>query len=163
MKIKFVDWAYWILSFLPVFVTGILFPYFPDTIPAHWDAAGQVNRYGNKIELFIFPVLILVLAHFSMWFYSWINKGFKDTKKIGTTTKLGFIVVLNITAYAILFNTYTAVHSQAALDLYKLVLIMFGLFNIVLANYLPKTRQNSRIGIRTKWTLLNEDVWHKTP
>lgn len=162
MKGKFVDWACWILTFLPLFVTGIVYPFFPDIIPAHWNGAGQINRYGSKIELFIFPVLILVLVLFSKWFSSWINKGFKDAKQIGAVTQLSFVAVLNITAYSVLFNTYAEGHSKAAVDLPKIILIMFGFFNIVLAYYLPKSRQNSRIGIRTKWTLRSEDIWHKT-
>jgi len=40
--------------------------------------------------------------------------------------------------------------------------IMVGLLFIFIGNYLGKIKQNWFIGIRTPWTLANEEVWNKT-
>lgn len=40
--------------------------------------------------------------------------------------------------------------------------IFVGIVLIVVGNYIPKTRQNYTVGIRTPWTLNNEENWNKT-
>lgn len=37
---------------------------FPDEIPGHYNAAGEIDRWGSKTELFILPVVSLVLYAF---------------------------------------------------------------------------------------------------
>lgn len=33
----------------------------PEKVPAHFDGSGNVDRYGNKIELIILPIIALVI------------------------------------------------------------------------------------------------------
>ena len=33
---------------------------------------------------------------------------------------------------------------------------------IVLGNFMPKTRSNSTIGVRTKWSMYNDNTWRKS-
>lgn len=40
--------------------------------------------------------------------------------------------------------------------------VMMGVLCIVVGNYLPKTRRNSTIGVKIKWTLENEENWNAT-
>lgn len=65
MKIKFIDWFYAILSFLPLIVTNIVLPDFPNTIPTHFSASGRVDRYGSRGELFIIAIVFCPLQCFS--------------------------------------------------------------------------------------------------
>ena len=39
---------------------------------------------------------------------------------------------------------------------------MIGLFQIVFGNIMPKLRRNSFIGLRTSWSMANDDVWQKS-
>jgi uncharacterized membrane protein len=80
MKVKAINLIYWILACLPLIVTIVVFPYFPDTIPAHYNASGLVDRYGSKFELFILPAVIIVIAVFFMFFFSYVEK--KSSRKI---------------------------------------------------------------------------------
>ena len=41
------------------------------------------------------------------------------------------------------------------------ICIVMGVVFIVLGNYLPKTKQNSTVGVRTKYTLGSEEIWNK--
>ena len=38
--------------------------FLPQTIPVHF-ANGIADGYGNKVEIFMFPVLLLLLAYFT--------------------------------------------------------------------------------------------------
>lgn len=40
--------------------------------------------------------------------------------------------------------------------------VLMGLIAIVIGNYLPKTRRNSTIGVKIKWTLENDENWNAT-
>lgn len=163
MKIKFINWIYWVLAFLPLIVTSVVFSAFPATIPAHFDAAGKVDRYGNKLELFIFPVTILVIALFFWIFFSVANKStdYKNAK-IVDVSKIIVIITFNVISYAFLLSTYNSVHAKENLDLFKIGAILICLGDIVLANYLQKCKWNGFTGIRTKWTLASEAVWCQT-
>lgn len=51
------------------YVTGIIYTIFiwnqlPDQVPAHYNGAGEVNRWGSKWELIILPVIAALLAVF---------------------------------------------------------------------------------------------------
>src|SRR5262249_16051430 len=43
-------------------VTVILYPGQPSRIPMHWNWRGEVNRYGDKLEIFLMPAAIIVVA-----------------------------------------------------------------------------------------------------
>ena len=52
-----------------LYVTGIIYTIFiwnqlPDQVPAHYNGAGEVNRWGSKWELIILPVIAALLAVF---------------------------------------------------------------------------------------------------
>ena len=49
---------------IPVAVTGIVLQFMPDVIPMHHDLAGNTDRWGSKMESFIFPIAILFITLF---------------------------------------------------------------------------------------------------
>ena len=163
MKIKFTDWIYWVLSFLPLVVVCIFFPAFPETIPAHFDSSWQADRWGSRSELFIMPIAIIGIAAFFWFFFKAINKSAegKNAKSIDVL-KLVVIAVFNVVTYLMLTVQYNVVHAKSGPDVYKIIAVLISIADVIIANYLPKCRQNGIIGIRTKWTLENEDVWYRT-
>ena len=47
---------YIVLMALPILVTLALLPSMPDQVPMHYGFDSQVNRWGSKYEMLIFPV-----------------------------------------------------------------------------------------------------------
>ncbi len=41
-------------------LSAVLYARLPDTVPVHWNFAGQVDRYGSKLEVVLFGPLLLV-------------------------------------------------------------------------------------------------------
>ena len=41
-------------------------------------------------------------------------------------------------------------------------MILLGVLMIVLGNFMPKTRRNRLVGLRTKWSLYNDTTWRKS-
>ena len=54
----------WIVTFIPTIVTAIVLKIMPDQVPMHYDAAGNIDRWGSKYENFIFPVIIIGMTLF---------------------------------------------------------------------------------------------------
>jgi uncharacterized membrane protein len=48
------------------------------------------------------------------------------------------------------------------IDMAIIVPMLIGALFVVLGNYMSKMRRNFFIGIRTPWTLADEDVWYRT-
>ena len=61
----------WFFALIPVAVTSIVLQFMPDIIPMHHDLAGNTDRWGSKMESFIFPVIIMFITLF------WYLKGCK--------------------------------------------------------------------------------------
>lgn len=59
MKIKFYNWIYAILTFIPLIVANIEYTALPNTIPIHFNAYGQPDRFGNRIDIFTFPIFMI--------------------------------------------------------------------------------------------------------
>lgn len=67
------------------------------------------------------------------------------------------------------FALLTAVQAMVVLtakgievDHIRVVTIGVGLLLVIIGNYLPKTRRNYIMGLRTPWALADERVWDKT-
>ena len=65
---------YIVLMALPILVTLALLPSMPDQVPMHYGFDSQVNRWGSKYEMLIFPVLTLVAGIFLLASGSWSQK-----------------------------------------------------------------------------------------
>lgn len=53
-----------LLAVLPFLITILLLRMVPDEIPMHYDFSGNINRWGSKFELLLFPVFIAVFQVF---------------------------------------------------------------------------------------------------
>ena len=57
-------WGFYIANFIVILIyLGIswwLYQQAPDRIPVHWNTAGKVDSYGNRIEIFIACLIPLI-------------------------------------------------------------------------------------------------------
>ena len=54
--------ALWIISFLPLVGTAVALLFMPDVVPMHYNAAGEIDRWGSKYENLLLPLIVLLLA-----------------------------------------------------------------------------------------------------
>jgi uncharacterized membrane protein len=72
--------AMWIISCISVVGTAFMLPFMPESVPMHYDTAGNVDRWGSKYENFIFPIIIIAMSLF------WTLLIFAFEKKAGKTS-----------------------------------------------------------------------------
>ena len=155
---------YTILMFLPLVITIITLPFFPDRIPAHYDLAGNIDRWGSKYENFILPITVIVLGLIMTYVTPLTMK--KDNKqaneKVVDMVGLASLGLFNAMTIIFLYEAYFPAKGMSApvvIDPAQLIFIVMGLSFIVMGNYMPKCKLNALIGVRTTWSMKNERSW----
>lgn len=135
------------------------FSLLPDRIPTHWNAQGIVDGYGPKYLIFLFSLMPIMI-------YGLLGILPKiDPKKEAYTKHNKAYQTVRIALSVFMAGIYI-VTALAALDyplkVDMLVKLGIGILFIIMGNVLSQARQNYMFGIRTPWTLANEEVWRKT-
>ena len=158
---------FWVLTFLPLLIVGISLFFLPEQIPAHYGMSGEVNRWGSKFETLLFPVMSLLLGIFlaicirfarRKEVYGNINE--KIMWIVGICTLL-FLNVLTFFFLCLALNQVTDI-SFSAVDINQWIFGFLGILLVVIGSILPKVRRNSLIGLRTIWSMKNDDTWRKS-
>jgi len=131
-----------------------------EKLPVHFDIDGNPDRYGNPfMALLGLPLInmvsLLVVAFVRRFDPRQQNAAASDKSMAGIMTVMAlFLAIIHL---AIILSVFKVI-SFSGLNVYLLI----GLLLIVIGNFLPKTRSNFFLGIRTPWTLSSETVWRKT-
>jgi len=144
---------------LPFIYLAYIWNQLPEKVPMHWNIKGEIDRYGEKIELIIIPILLPLLVYIIFLVVPKIDPKNK-LNKMGN--KLQSIKFLSTTFMSILalFIIYTAKNESFTNPNY--IVLSIGILYIIFGNYFKTIKANYFIGIRTPWTMENETVWKKT-
>ena len=169
--------AVWIIAVLQVIVTGVFLRLMPDTVPIHWDIMGRADNFGSKYTYLIMPAVTAAMVLFLTAMGRPLAKkaeGAQDEKK--TAEAVNNIKVMNIVMVSVTvlmsviqcYNLYNATRSGkvGAENLTDnglgIMVFMMGLMFIVLGNFMPKTKRNGSIGLRTSSSMYNDTTWRKS-
>ena len=167
----------WAISFISLIGTAIVLQFMPESVPMHYDASGNIDRWGSKYENLIFPMIILAMSLFWTLFMRYFEKKAlkaaddKESAGAGSNAKVLGIVGLcmagmfTVMQGFILYGAYSESVSGATqwtVDIGKVSLILMGILFIVLGNYMTKTRINSVVGFRVSWSMYNDNTWRKS-
>jgi len=130
------------------------------SIPVHWNAAGEADRYGGKIEgLLLLPLVSIgIVLLFTLIRY--IDPLRANIERSGQAYRAVLFVTLFLMAVLHVGAVLSAV--GYGINIGVLAAPMAGLMFIVIGNYLGKIRRNYMFGVRTPWTLASELSWNKT-
>ena len=169
--------AMWIISFIPLALTAAVLQFLPDMVPMHYDLAGNIDRWGSKFEELILPAIAIVLALlWTLMIRYYQNKAAmaaeeKERAEALSNAKVLGIVGTAVAAFFTVLQGYNLYHAYAdakagsqtaAVDTGRVLCIVLGLLFIVLGNFMPKTRTNSVVGLRTSWSMYNDSTWAKS-
>lgn len=131
----------------------------PQEIPIHWNLKGEVDRYGEKIEILLIPILLPLLIYIIFSVIPKIDPK-KKLEKMGNKLRtLKFLLTTIMSALA-LFIIYS-IQSKSSTSP-NIIFLIVGVLYVVLGNYFKTIKANYFIGIRTPWTLESETVWKET-
>ena len=169
--------AMWIIALIALVGTAAALTLFPETVPVHFDARWQPDRWGSRWELLLLPAILLILSGVLTWVLNTFAKKAaeaedgKDSASARANVKAVGIAGVSLNAMLtlvqawLLLRIYRATAPGGAVTgdvLDRLPLILVGLLFIVLGNIMPKTRRNGFIGFRVSWSMYNDETWRRT-
>lgn len=153
------EWPLWLIVALPFAYLAYLWPHLPTQVPIHWNMQGEIDRYANKIQLIMLPIMLPLLNYLLLLFIPFLDpkKKLKQNDR-----KYQSIKILMVTLMSALCLYILSAAKQASLSHPNAVVLLIGVVYMVLGNYLATLKANYFIGIRTPWTLEDEQVWKDT-
>ena len=148
-----------LLTLLSLISVGIIYPLIPGQIPSHWNSNGEVDDYAPKVYIWLLAVLPLV-SSIAFVTVSRIDPRKENYEKHQTAYQvmaIGVTTIFYVVFLLVLFSSLGIVF-----DVRIIFMLLVGVFLVLLGNFSPQIRFNYMFGIRTPWTLANENVWRKT-
>ncbi len=143
----------------PFIYLAFIWKNLPDSVPIHWDIEGDIDRYGDKSELILIPILLPLLIYVIFTIVPLIDPKGK-IQQMGNKyfiLKTAMTVFMSILASIIIY----AVKNESLYNP-NYIILLIGVLLMILGNYFKTLRANYFIGIRTPWTLENQTVWKET-
>ena len=159
-NLKLLDYLIWIIIAGTLVSAIYFYSILPDQVATHWNAAGEVDGWGSKtMGAFIAPI-IMIAMYVLFIFLPRLDPKKENYQNFKGVYK-GFQLLLIAFLAAMHFIT-NGVNLGYNLSIDKLMPILVGVLFIVIAFFLKNIKPNWFIGIRTPWTLSNDQVWKKT-
>lgn len=148
------------------FATSIaLYPRLPAIIPTHWNAAGVINGWMPKAEgAFIGPGLALVIILFLILIEPAQSPPAPTGGDRERLPARNYPSIVATVAGICLYATVGVLMAGMGwhMDMPSHAAIGLGLVMVVTGNSLRNVPRNGVVGVRTPWTLANEEVWRRT-
>lgn len=154
------DWPLWIVMIGLIVSAFFIYPHLPEQVPSHWNLKGEVDSYMSRPQgAFVMPLTVLVL-YLLMVIVPAIDPRrdnyirFQNAYRLmrwSLVLFLGGLWVLTI-MFAMGYDVNISLIVKAGVSLLL----------AVIGNFMGQFRHNYFVGIKTPWTLANEEVWHQT-
>lgn len=148
-----------IIVILPLIYLAFVWKSLPDIVPTHFNIEGKADDWSSKTTLIYISAGITFGIYLLMLIIPYIDPKKKIEQMGNKYFNLRFILSLFMSILATYIIYITKVGTMEGSN--GLFIIIGALF-AMLGNYFQTVRANYFVGIRTPWTLENENVWKKT-
>lgn len=126
----------------------------------HWNVAGEADSFINKWwGALLFPIFLTGIVALVV-FLPKVDPRKENYEKFEKVYRI-FLHVFVLFLFSMYVVTL-AYNIGIPVQVDVVVPIGVGMLFIAIGNYMPKIKPNYFFGIRTPWTLENEEVWQKT-
>jgi len=129
-------------------------------LPVHWGPSGEADRFGGKTEaLLMLPLIMLGLCVLFVVLPRVLprRRHLASSASTYTTAWIGSLVLMGG------IHTVSVVNATGGeIPVTRIITAGVGALFLILGNYLPKTRSNWAVGVRTPWTMESEHSWRCT-
>lgn len=147
-----------IIILLPIVAGIILWDQLPDSMPAHWNFDGEVDRWTSKATAVFFYPFLLLAVHWICIIGTSLDPKRKNQPEKVLTLLMWLLPVMSI----VLNGSIYAVAMNKDVNIEVIISLLVGVIFTIIGNYLPKCKQNYTIGIKIPWTLDSEENWNRT-
>lgn len=158
------------LAMLPFLIATFFYLWLPETLPMHYNGAGEIDRWASRKEIIMMGALLSAIpAHLPLFIRFIKSKNIKNTTKTDWKICLWTINVMSLTyvAFCLFFSIKSnndailAGYTQSSPDVVTIATIVANAVILILGVILPVLKPNNYIGIRLDATLNNPKLWYK--
>jgi uncharacterized membrane protein len=146
-----------ILAFL---LPAVLYDRLPDPMPSHFNFQGEIDGWMPKPwGAFLLPLVMAGVLAMLAALPRISPKGFEVD---GSSRAFAAITLATTGLLLMIHLSVLLISMGVAVPIAALMPVLLGAMLAGIGNYLSKVPRNFFIGIRTPWTLADEDVWFRT-
>lgn len=142
---------------VPVVYLILIWGDLPEEVPMHWNAKGEIDRYGSKDEL----IGLLLMLNLPLYFILKYVPQLDPKKKVTPEQLAGLRLIMHLFMSGLALFILSSTHSGELSNPFGIVSLV-GILFAALGWYFSRLKPNYFIGIRTPWTLESEEVWYQT-
>lgn len=150
-----------ILIVIAAFLISIYFyPMLPEKMPTHWNFKGEIDGYSGRLTgAFLMPVINLIM--YVLFIFMPILDPKKENYKLFEGTYKYFRYLFHLFFLGIhIMIIFAALGYKVNTS--RLTIFGISLLFALMGKVMGRVKHNYFVGIRTPWTLANEEVWTKT-
>lgn len=129
-------------------------------LPSHWGVSGQPDTFSGKWFALFLPVGMAAGTSLLLWFLPALEPRLANLERSEGLYRWLWAALLLLSAAIELVIVSTALHWGLRVE--HVLAGAIGTLFVLTGNQLGKSRSMYLIGIRTPWTLANEEVWIRT-
>lgn len=139
---------------------AVMYPRLPAVVPSHWDAYGRVDGYMSRGLMVLMGLGLPVAIYALMTVLPRIDPRRENYARFaGAYGLIRAAVAILITG---IFAVALATGAGHPLPVERIAPVAVGLLFVLIGNVMGQVRHNYFVGIRTPWTLADEEVWRRT-
>ena len=147
-----------LFALLPIVVGLLLWNKLPESMPVHFNLAGEADGFASKtIMVFGLNAFLAIIHLITLYFVMNDPKNANIGNKMFGVVSFLIPVIGNVTSYAIY-----AFALGYQINMTMIVSTLLGILFIIIGNYMTKNHQNYTVGIKLPWTLNSTENWNKT-
>jgi len=140
--------------------SAVLYGQLPNRIPIHFGINGSADQYGDKwYAVLLMPGISLLVWALLLTLPSIDPK--REFYKVGIGT-YWLVVNLIVLFLGVIHFVMLGIAAGWNISITQVICIAIGLLFVLLGNQFPRIQPNWFMGIRTPWTLSDEEVWKRT-
>jgi uncharacterized membrane protein len=154
------EWPLWIIM-AGLLVTAVLvYPHLPPQVPGHWNIHGEVDKYYPRAFGAFFPPLLAIGMYILLLITPVLDP--KRDNYMRFPKAYAAVRWVLVIFFGILYVATIMVSLGYNLNISLIVKALVAILLLVIGNFMGQFRHNYFVGIKTPWTLNNEEVWQRT-
>ena len=147
-----------ILIILPSLLSLLFYEDINAQIAIHWGVDDAPDGFASPLQFAIIVPVCMLAVHLLCFLLTVKTNSRKDQNAKAVEVVYWIIPVINL--YANIMVVGSSLGYEINVTFF--ISLLFGILFMVIGNYMPKTKQNSTMGIKLYWTLRNEENWNAT-
>ncbi len=150
----------WAICLIPFIYLLIIWNQLPENIPTHWNIHGEVDKYSGKNSAFLLVGLSLLIQVLMKYLPALDPRKENYEAFQDSYYKLRLLITLFFSFISVMILYVSA--SNKIESFTQIIGVSLCLLFAGIGNYMGTIKPNFFVGVRTPWTLSNEDIWRKT-